>query len=155
MQEISSYNSSIYEHRTNKSRNETHESKKSRTTNILAHVKLAHHCRVPNCSLSVRRAKQKERIDTPACSLVSESSADEVTEGRLTDDMDADAEYLVCMGGEYDERALAGLIRVGVVRYDRHSRSGPGPRVRPGMGMAPCAVWLLGIVVRGCRGRRC
>lgn len=69
--------------------------------------------------------------------------------------MDADAEYLVCMGGEYDERALAGLIRVGVVCYDRHSRSGPGPMVRPGMWMAPCAVWLRGIVVRGCRGRRC
>lgn len=94
-------------------------------------------------------------MDTPACSLVSRSSADEVAEGRLTDDMDADAEYLVCMGGEYDERALAGLIRVGVVCYDRHSRSGPGARVRPGMGMAPCAVWLRGIVVRGGRGRRC
>lgn len=55
--------------------------------------------------------------------------------------MDAVAEYLVCMGGEYDERALAGLVRVGVVSHDRHSRSGPGPMVRPGLRMAPSAVW--------------
>lgn len=69
--------------------------------------------------------------------------------------MDAVAEYLVCMSGEYDERALAGLVRVGVVSYDRHSRSGPGPMVRPGLLMAPSAVWLLCIVVGGGRVRRC